>query len=139
MFVDIRSFTAAARSRTPAEVVERLDAVFEILVDAVDRHNGIVNKFLGDGLLAIFGAPIDDPLEAANAVEAAREMLSAIDASNVGNPWPIRLGIGIHVGQAVAGTVGSPYGHRRHGESGLAPREPQQASGLAAHRLRHRS
>ena len=45
MFVDIRSFTAAARSRTPAEVVERLDAVFEILVDAVDRHNGIVNKF----------------------------------------------------------------------------------------------
>ena len=108
MFVDIRSFTAAARSRTPAEVVERLDAVFEILVDAVDSHNGIVNKFLGDGLLAIFGAPIDDPLEAANAVEAAREMLSAVDASNVGNPWPIRLGIGIHVGQAVAGTVGSP-------------------------------
>jgi adenylate cyclase len=108
MFVDIRSFTAAARSRTPAEVVARLDAVFEILVDIVDRHNGVVNKFLGDGLLAIFGAPIDDPLEAVNAVEAAREMLSAIDASNVGNSWPIRLGIGIHIGQAVAGTVGSP-------------------------------
>jgi adenylate cyclase len=128
MFVDIRSFTAAARSRTPAEVVARLDAVFEILVEIVDRHNGIVNKFLGDGLLAIFGAPIDDPLEAANAVAAAREMLGAIDASTVGNTWPIRLGIGIHIGQAVAGTVGSPrqgvYGHRRHSESGLAPREP---------------
>ena len=108
MFVDIRSFTAAARTRTPAEVVARLDAVFEILVDIVDRHNGIVNKFLGDGLLAIFGAPIDDPLEAANAVAAAREMLSAIEASNADDPWPIRLGIGIHVGQAVAGTVGSP-------------------------------
>ena len=108
MFVDIRSFTAAARTRTPAEVVARLDAVFEILVDVVDRHNGIVNKFLGDGLLAIFGAPIDDPLEAANAIAAAREMLSAIEASNAGDPWPIRLGIGIHVGQAVAGTVGSP-------------------------------
>ena len=108
MFVDIRSFTAAARTRTPAEVVGRLDAVFEILVDIVDRHNGIVNKFLGDGLLAIFGAPIDDPFEAANAVAAAREMLSAIDASNAGDPWPIRLGIGIHIGQAVAGTVGSP-------------------------------
>ena len=93
--------------RTPAEVVERLDAVFEILVDIVDRHNGIVNKFLGDGLLAIFGAPIDDPLEAANAVAAAREMLRAIEASNVGHSWPIRLGIGIHIGQAVAGTVGS--------------------------------
>jgi adenylate cyclase len=108
MFVDIRSFTAAARTRTPAEVVARLDAVFEILVDVVDRHNGIVNKFLGDGLLAIFGAPIDDPLEAANAVAAAREMLSAMETSNAGDPWPIRLGIGIHVGQAVAGTVGSP-------------------------------
>ena len=108
MFVDIRSFTAAARSRSPAEVVARLDAVFEILVDIVDRHNGIVNKFLGDGLLAIFGAPIDDPLEARNAVEAAREMLSAIDASNAGDPWPIRLGVGIHIGEAVAGTVGSP-------------------------------
>ncbi len=108
MFVDIRSFTAAARTRKPAEVVARLDAVFEILVDVVDRHNGIVNKFLGDGLLAIFGAPIEDPLEAANAVAAAREMLSAMDASNAGDPWPIRLGIGIHIGQAVAGTVGSP-------------------------------
>ena len=107
MFVDIRSFTGAARTRTPAEVVARLNAVFEILVDIVDRRNGIVNKFLGDGLLAIFGAPIEDPLEAANAVEAAREMLGAIDASNADNPWPVRLGIGIHVGQAVAGTVGS--------------------------------
>ncbi|HEY3621422.1 MAG TPA: adenylate/guanylate cyclase domain-containing protein [Roseiarcus sp.] len=107
MFVDIRSFTAAARMRTPAEVVARLNAVFEILVDIVDRHNGIVNKFLGDGLLAIFGAPIDDPLGAANAVAAAREMLGAIEASNAGNPWPIRLGIGIHIGQTVAGTVGS--------------------------------
>ena len=108
MFVDIRSFTAAARTRTPAEVVARLDDVFEILVDIVDRRNGIVNKFLGDGLLAIFGAPIEDPFEAANAVAAAREMLSAVEASNAGNPWPIRLGIGIHIGQAVAGTVGSP-------------------------------
>ena len=107
MFVDIRSFTTAARTRTPAEVVERLDDVFEILVEIVDRHNGIVNKFLGDGLLAIFGAPIDDPLEAANAVAAAREMLMSVDASNVGHTWPFRLGIGIHIGQAVAGTVGS--------------------------------
>jgi adenylate cyclase len=107
MFVDIRSFTAAARVRTPGEVVARLDAVFEILVDVIDRHNGIVNKFLGDGLLAIFGAPIDDPLGAANAVAAAREMLASIDANNAGDAWPIRLGIGIHIGQAVAGTVGS--------------------------------
>ncbi len=107
MFVDIRGFTEASRSRTPAEVVARLDAFFEILVDIVDRRNGIVNKFLGDGLLAIFGAPIDDPLEAVNAVAAAREILSAVEARNVGAAWPIRIGIGIHIGQAVAGTVGT--------------------------------
>jgi adenylate cyclase len=108
MFVDIRSFTAAARERSPAEVVSRLDAVFALLVDSIDRHHGIVNKFLGDGLLAIFGAPLDDPAAAADAVTAAREMLRAVAASNVGSAWPIRIGIGIHIGEAVAGTVGSP-------------------------------
>ncbi len=108
MFVDIRGFTEASRGRTPAEVVSRLDAFFEILVDIVDRRNGVVNKFLGDGLLAIFGAPIDDPLAAVNAVAAGREMIGAVEASNAGNAWPIRLGVGIHIGQAVAGTVGTP-------------------------------
>ncbi len=108
MFVDIRGFTEAARCRTPAEVVTRLDAVFAIMIEIIDRHQGIVNKFLGDGLLAIFGAPIEDPLVAANAVAAAREMLRAIDAGNAGDAWPIRIGIGIHFGEVVAGTVGSP-------------------------------
>jgi adenylate cyclase len=107
MFVDIRGFTAAARAHTPAEVVARLDAVFEILVEIVDRHHGIVNKFLGDGFLAMFGAPIDDPDAAAAAVRAGREMLRAVAASNAGHPWPIRIGIGIHIGEAVTGTVGS--------------------------------
>jgi adenylate cyclase len=108
MFVDIRGFTAAARRRTPAEIVTRLDAVFAILVDIVDRHHGIVNKFLGDGLLAIFGAPIEDAAAAAHAVAAAREILRAIEASNLGAAWPMRLSVGIHIGEAVAGTVGSP-------------------------------
>jgi adenylate cyclase len=108
MFVDIRSFTEAARSRTPAEVVARLDDAFAVMVEIIDRHQGIVNKFLGDGLLAIFGAPIEDPLAAANAIAAAREMLRAIGARNAGNAWPIRIGIGIHIGDAVVGTVGSP-------------------------------
>jgi adenylate cyclase len=108
MFVDIRGFTAAAREKTPAEVVARLEAAFAILVEIVDRHRGIVNKFLGDGFLAMFGAPIDDPAAAANAVAAGREMLRAIDESNNDNPWPIRIGIGVHIGEAVTGTVGSP-------------------------------
>src|SRR5262245_43957643 len=77
MFVDIRGFTAAARTRTPQEVVDRLDAAFTVLVDIVDRNGGIVNKFLGDGFLALFGAPLDDPDAPRRAVTAAREMLAA--------------------------------------------------------------
>ncbi len=108
MFVDIRGFTAAAALRTPAEVVARLDDAFAVLVEIVDRHHGIVNKFLGDGFLAMFGAPIDDPAAAADAVAAGRAMLGAIAESNVGHAWPIRIGIGVHIGDAVTGTVGSP-------------------------------
>lgn len=108
MFVDIRGFTAAARDRSPAEVLARLEAAFAILVEIVDRRQGVVNKFLGDGFLAMFGAPIEDPSAAANAVLAAREMLGAIEEDNKDSAWPIRLGIGVHIGEAVTGTVGSP-------------------------------
>ena len=108
MFVDIRGFTAAARSRTPQEVVDRLDAAFTVLVEIVDRNGGIVNKFLGDGFLALFGAPLDDPEAPRRAVTAAREMLAAIEQHNVRSDWPLRIGIGVHLGQVVAGNVGSP-------------------------------
>jgi adenylate cyclase len=108
MFVDFRNFTAAARVRTPQQVVGRLDGVFAVLVDILDRHHGIVNKFLGDGFLALFGAPIEDPDAARRAVEAAREMLEAMAENNAGNEWQLRIGIGIHMGNVVAGNVGSP-------------------------------
>jgi adenylate cyclase len=108
MFVDIRGFTAASRDRSPGVVVARLDDAFAVLVDIVDRRHGIVNKFLGDGFLAMFGAPIDDPEAAANAVAAGREMLRAMAAANAGHVWPLRIGIGVHIGEAVTGTVGSP-------------------------------
>ena len=108
MFVDIRGFTAAARARTPQEVVDRLDAAFAVLVEIVDRNGGIVNKFLGDGFLALFGAPLDDPDAARRAVTAAREMLAAIEQHNIRSDWPLRIGIGLHLGHVVAGNVGSP-------------------------------
>jgi adenylate cyclase len=108
MFVDIRGFTAAASVRTPQEVVERLDTAFAILVDIVDRNGGIVNKFLGDGFLALFGAPFDDPNAAERAVTAAREMLVAIEEQNAESDWPLRIGVGLHLGNVVAGNVGSP-------------------------------
>lgn len=107
MFVDFRSFTAAAQARSPQEVVDRLDGAFAVLVDIVDRHDGIVNKFLGDGFLALFGAPIDDPKAPHNAVVAAREMLVAMARDNETNAWALRIGIGIHTGDVVAGNVGS--------------------------------
>ena len=108
MFVDFRSFTAGARTRTPQEVVDRLDGAFAILVDILDRHGGIVNKFLGDGFLALFGAPLEAPDPAHRAVAAAREMLEANARANEGANWPLRIGIGIHLGEVVAGNIGSP-------------------------------
>jgi adenylate cyclase len=108
MFVDFRNFTAAARVRSPQEVVERLDGAFAVLVDILDRHGGIVNKFLGDGFLALFGAPLATPDAARHAVAAAREMLVTMDRDNAVSAWPLRIGIGIHFGEVVAGNIGSP-------------------------------
>ena len=108
MFVDFRSFTAAARVRTPQEVVDRLDGAFAVLVEIVDRHGGIVNKFMGDGFLALFGAPFETPEATQHAVAAAREMLAAMARDNERNSWPLRIGIGLHFGDVVAGSVGSP-------------------------------
>lgn len=108
MFVDFRSFTASASTRSPREVVDRLDGAFAVLVDILDRHGGIVNKFLGDGFLALFGAPLDAPDAAHCAVAAAREMLAANERANEVTHWPLRIGIGIHFGEVVAGNIGSP-------------------------------
>lgn len=108
MFVDFRSFTSGASTRTPQEVVDRLDGAFAVLVDILDRHGGIVNKFLGDGFLALFGAPFDAGNAAQHAVAAAREMLDANEHINRNASWPLRMGIGIHVGDVVAGNIGSP-------------------------------
>jgi adenylate cyclase len=108
MFLDFRSFTASARTRTPQEVVDRLDGAFAVLVDILDRHGGIVNKFLGDGLLALFGAPLESEDAVHRAVAAAREMLAANEHVNRTTSWPLRIGIGIHFGEVVAGNIGSP-------------------------------
>jgi adenylate cyclase len=108
MFVDFRSFTSGARDRPPQEVVDRLDGAFAVLVDILDRHGGIVNKFLGDGFLALFGAPLAADDAAHRAVAAAREMLAANDRVNKSTSWPLRIGIGIHIGEVVAGSIGSP-------------------------------
>jgi adenylate cyclase len=108
IFVDFRGFTAGAQSRTPQQVVDRLDGAFAVLVEILEIHGGIVNKFLGDGFLALFGAPFETPDAASHAVAAGREMLVAMTRVNAASDWPLRIGIGIHLGEVVAGSIGSP-------------------------------
>jgi adenylate cyclase len=109
MFLDIRNFTANARERRPEAVVAYLNAAFAFMIDAVDRQGGFINKFLGDGFMAVFGAPLHDPDAAHHAVAAARDILSEIDRRSVNDDgWPLQVGVGLHLGPAVIGNVGSP-------------------------------
>jgi adenylate cyclase len=109
MFLDIRDFTHHSRSRPPAEVVAYLNDVFAFMIEAVDRHGGFINKFLGDGFMAVFGAPLEDREAAAHAVATARDILEEIDRSGrAESSWPLHIGIGLHFGPAITGNVGSP-------------------------------
>jgi adenylate cyclase len=109
LFLDIRGFTAMTRARPPGDTVALLNDFFAEMIDIVDRNHGIINKFLGDGFLALFGAPLEDAKAAVNALAAARGMLEAVDRWNKARPQSaLRVGIGIHLGEAVTGTVGSP-------------------------------
>jgi adenylate cyclase len=109
LFLDIRGFTAMTRTRPAAETVALLNDFFAEMVAIVDHHNGIINKFLGDGFLALFGAPLVDPMAAQKALAAGHAMLAAVDKWNAERPQQaMRVGIGIHTGDAVTGTVGSP-------------------------------
>jgi class 3 adenylate cyclase len=103
MFLDVRDFTARSERMTPVEAVAFLNELFGRVVPIVARHGGYVNKFLGDGLLAVFGAP--EPLadHPAKAVDAARAIVRAVAGSNGDGT---RIGIGINSGPVVAGTVG---------------------------------
>lgn len=108
MFLDIRGFTAFSESRKPEEVVEYLNSLFAFMIDAVNRNGGIVNKFLGDGFMAIFGAPIADGSASLHALTAGREILAEVERLVENATIPAtRVGIGLHAGEAVTGQVGS--------------------------------
>ncbi|MGY3468454.1 hypothetical protein ACVW0I_005325 [Bradyrhizobium sp. LM6.11] len=144
MFVDFRGFTAGAQTRTPQEVVDRLDGAFAVLVDILDREGGIVNKFLGDGFLALFGAPLEASDAVHRAVAAGREMLTAMAphqrrdelAAQNRNRHPFRRGRRRQYRLAPAQGI---YGHWRHRELRLAAGGPEQGVRLAALDLRGRS
>src|SRR5436853_130320 len=78
-------------------------------VGGTDRHGGFINKFLGDGFMAMFGAPLADAAAVRHAFEAALDILAEIERRSLDRgAWPLRIGIGLHVGPAVTGNVGSP-------------------------------
>ncbi len=108
LFLDISGFTAQSRQRPPEEVVAYLNRCFAAMIEAIDRHHGIVNKVLGDGFMAVFGAPLDDAQATHHAVAAARDILAIVDRGTGDPSWPLRVRIGIHSGPAVTGNVGSP-------------------------------
>jgi adenylate cyclase len=103
MFVDIRDFTPFAEANSAEETVARLNALFEIVVPSVVGAGGHVNKFLGDGALAVFGAP-DDLADHADAAVGAAVMVERLVAEKFGGE--LRIGIGINSGVVIAGTIG---------------------------------
>jgi len=108
MFLDIRNFTQFAEVRSPEEVVAYLESLFGFMIEIVNRHHGFINKFLGDGFMAVFGAPLSDGRDCINALAAAREILSRVTAEvERGNVLPTTVGIGLHAGEAVTGSIGS--------------------------------
>ena len=108
MFLDIRNFSSYAAGERPEAVMAYLNTLFDFMIDVVNEHHGIVNKFLGDGFMAVFGAPIEDAERCAHAVSASLEILERLDRLNaVGKIHPTRVGIGLHMGECVTGNVGS--------------------------------
>jgi len=108
MFLDIRNFSSYAAGERPEAVMAYLNTLFDFMIDVVNEHHGIVNKFLGDGFMAVFGAPIEDAERCAHAVGASLEILERLDRLNAaGKIHPTRVGIGLHMGECVTGNVGS--------------------------------
>lgn len=110
LFADIVGFTAYADGRNPAEVIGTLRRFHERMEREIFRHEGTLDKYLGDGLMATFGTPFPGASDAGNALRCAQTMLGAIDDLNRerrhrGEP-PIRISIGLHYGQVVLGDIG---------------------------------
>lgn len=102
LFCDIKGFTAFAEQTEPADVIGSLNAIFSVVVPVIERHGGHIDKFLGDGLLALFGAPEEQEDHADRAVAAAREIVAAVRAA----PTDLSMVAGVNTGRVVAGAVG---------------------------------
>ena len=103
VFVDVRDFTAAAAEADAPEVVRRLNELFECIVPIVARHRGHIDQFIGDAVLAVFGAPERIPQHADRAVQCAVELARTINSRR---PGGFEVGVGVNTGPVVAGSIG---------------------------------
>jgi adenylate cyclase len=109
LFCDIRGFTSMAEKLQPEQTIELLNTYYTLMFDAISGHGGVVNQMVGDGLMAIFGAPLAIADAPGSAVRAGLEMLELIELLNherAGLP-PLRIGVGIATGEVIAGYTGT--------------------------------
>jgi adenylate cyclase len=109
LFCDIRGFTSMAEKLQPEQTIELLNTYYTLMFDAISAQGGVVNQMVGDGLMAIFGAPLAITDPAASAVRAGLEMLELIELLNrerAGLP-ALRIGVGIATGEVIAGYTGT--------------------------------
>ena len=110
LFADVRGFTSLSENMSPEEVVGLLNEYFDKMIDAIFRYKGTLNKFLGDGFMAMFGAPVDDPHQEEHAIRAALEMQRSVaglrEKFQRYRIKDFRIGIGINTGMAVVGNIG---------------------------------
>jgi class 3 adenylate cyclase len=113
MFADIRSYTSYSEKEDPVEIIELLNNYFALVFDAILGHHGTVNQMLGDGIMAIFGAPIQREDHREESVLAALEILSLLEGFNqervMQNKTPVQVGIGIATGRVIAGYTGTQH------------------------------
>jgi len=107
LFSDIRGFTTLSEGMTPTDLVRLLNRYFSRMDDAIRQAGGAINKYLGDGILALYGAPQRLDNAAERAVESACSMLERLAELNADRRDPVAIGVGIHTGEAVVGNIGS--------------------------------
>lgn len=111
MFSDIRSFTSISEAQSPEDTIELLNTYYTLMFDAITGQGGVVNQMVGDGLMAIFGAPAPNPDHATCAVQAGLEMIELVDLFNkeqaAQDKIQLQIGVGIATGQVIAGYTGT--------------------------------